>query len=128
MQVRKYQELIVWQKAIAFVTHIYTITATFPHAEIYGLVSQLRRAAVSVPSNIAEGHGRATTGEFVQFLCHARGSLCEVETQIVICRDWATSLRAGTALSLASSERAGTNSERSDHFTPDETGQASQPA
>ena len=87
MQVRKYQELIVWQKAMAFVTHIYTITSTFPHSEIYGLVSQLRRAAVSVPSNIAEGQGRATKGEFVQFLCHARGSLYEVETQVVVCRN-----------------------------------------
>jgi four helix bundle protein len=84
MQVKSYQQLIAWQKAIALVTHIYSVTAGFPRDEIYGLTSQLRRAAVSVPSNIAEGQGRATKGEFVQFLCHARGSLYEVETQIVI--------------------------------------------
>ena len=84
MQVKSYQDLIVWQKAIAFVAQIYAITAQFPKHEIYGLTSQLRRAAVSIPSNIAEGHGRATRGEYNQFLCHARGSLCEVQTQIVI--------------------------------------------
>jgi four helix bundle protein len=87
MQLRKYQELIAWQKAIALVTDIYSTTSAFPPAEIYGLVSQLRRAAVSVPSNIAEGQGRATKGEFIQFLCHARGSLYEVETQVVISRN-----------------------------------------
>jgi four helix bundle protein len=87
MQVKKYQELIAWQKAIALVTEIYSITAGFPQSEIYGLTSQLRRAAVSIPSNIAEGQGRATPGEFVQFLCHARGSLFEVETQIVIAKN-----------------------------------------
>jgi four helix bundle protein len=84
MQVKSYQQLIAWQQAIALVTDIYSITSTFPRDEIYGLTSQLRRAAVSVPSNIAEGQGRATRGEFVQFLCHARGSLYEVETQIVV--------------------------------------------
>ena len=84
MQLKHYQELIAWQKAIALVTEIYSATKSFPSDEIYGLTSQLRRAAVSVPSNIAEGQGRATRGEFVQFLGHARGSLCEVETQIII--------------------------------------------
>ena len=63
---------------------IYAITREFPRDEIYGLTSQLRRSAVSVPSNIAEGQGRATKGEFIQFLGHARGSLFELETQIVI--------------------------------------------
>lgn len=87
MQLKKYQELIAWQKAIALVTQIYSLTAAFPQAEIYGLTSQLRRAAVSIPSNIAEGQGRATKGEFIQFLCHARGSLYEVETQIIIGRN-----------------------------------------
>jgi four helix bundle protein len=72
MQVKSYQDLIAWQKAISLVTEIYTITAQFPGHEIYGLTSQLRRASVSIPSSIAEGHGRATRGEFIQFLGHAR--------------------------------------------------------
>jgi four helix bundle protein len=84
MQVKSYQDLIAWQKAISLVTEIYTITAQFPGQEIYGLTSQLRRASVSIPSNIAEGRGRVTKGEFIQFLGHARGSLCEVQTQIFI--------------------------------------------
>ena len=84
MQLKHYQQLIAWQRAIALVTEVYSATKCFPRDEIYGLTSQIRRAAVSVPSNIAEGQGRATRGEFVQFLGHARGSLCEVETQVVI--------------------------------------------
>jgi four helix bundle protein len=84
VQLKHYQQLIAWQKAIALVSELYSATKSFPRDEIYGLTSQLRRAAVSVPSNIAEGQGRATRGEFVQFLCHARGPLCEVETQIII--------------------------------------------
>jgi four helix bundle protein len=86
MQVKCYQDLIAWQKAISLVTDVYATAAQFPGHEIYGLTSQLRRASVSIASNIAEGHGRATPGEFVQFLCHARGSLCEVQTQICIAR------------------------------------------
>jgi four helix bundle protein len=87
MQLKRFQELIAWQKAIAVVTEIYSITSAFPQRETYGLTSQLRRAAVSIPSNIAEGQGRATKGEFIQFLCHARGSLYEVETQVIISRN-----------------------------------------
>src|SRR5580704_15940652 len=85
-RLRSYRELVVWQKAVDLVTEVYRITNSFPRDEIYGLISQLRRAAVSVPSNIAEGQGRATKGEFIQFLCHARGSIFELETQIVIAR------------------------------------------
>jgi four helix bundle protein len=84
--VKSYQDLIVWQKALSLVTEVYSMTSTFPRDEIYGLTSQLRRASVSIPSNIAEGHGRPTKGEFIQFLCHARGSLCELQTQIFIAR------------------------------------------
>jgi len=79
-----YRDLVAWKKAIELVTEIYKATAGFPKDELYGLTSQLRRAAVSVPSNIAEGQGRLTKGEFQQFLGHARGSLLEVETQIII--------------------------------------------
>ena len=84
MAVKQYQDLIAWQKAIALVTEIYKASSSFPRDEIYGLTSQLRRAAVSVPSNVAEGQGRATSGEFIQFLCHARGSLFELETQVIV--------------------------------------------
>jgi len=67
-----------------FVAEVYRVTRTFPKEEMYGVTSQLRRAAVSIPSNIAEGQGRQTTGEFRQFLGHARGSLLETETQILL--------------------------------------------
>lgn len=77
-----YRDLIAGQKAMDLVEEIYRITRGFPKDELYGLTSQLRRAAVSVPSNIAEGQGRLTPGEFKQFLGHARGSLLETETQI----------------------------------------------
>ena len=83
-QVRNYKDLIVWQKAMDLVFDVYRVTAAFPREEVYGLTNQLRRSAVSVPSNIAEGHGRATKGEFIQFLCHSRGSLLELETQVLI--------------------------------------------
>jgi four helix bundle protein len=85
-RVQSYRDLIVWQKSIELVLEIYRATRGFPKTETYGLVSQLRRAAVSVPSNIAEGHARLSTGEFKQFLGHARGSLMEIETQILISR------------------------------------------
>jgi len=83
-KISSYKELVVWQKSMALVTEVYAATATFPREELFGLTSQLRRSAVSVPSNIAEGQGRATKGEFIQFLAHARGSLFELETQVLI--------------------------------------------
>jgi four helix bundle protein len=79
-----YTDLIVWQKAIRMVTDVYRLTATFPADERFGLISQIRRSAVSVPSNIAEGQGRLTRGEFRQFLGVAKGSLHELDTQIII--------------------------------------------
>ena len=82
--VQSYRDLIVWQKSVELVLEIYRATQDFPKAETYGLVSQLRRAAVSVPSNIAEGRARLSTGEYKQFLGHARGSLMEIETQVLI--------------------------------------------
>jgi four helix bundle protein len=82
--VQSYRELIVWRKSMALVKDVYLCTQDFPKSELYGLTSQLRRAAVSIPSNIAEGQGRFSKGEFKQFLGHARGSLLELETQILI--------------------------------------------
>ncbi|MBI2678936.1 MAG: four helix bundle protein [Candidatus Koribacter versatilis] len=84
---QSYQELIAWQKAMVLVTDIYRATRTLPKEETYGLTSQIRRAAVSVPSNIAEGQARQSQKEFRQFLSHARGSLVEVETQFLIARN-----------------------------------------
>jgi four helix bundle protein len=84
---RSYRELFVWQKAKALAVEVYKQTEQFPRSEIYGLTSQIRRAAVSVASNIAEGQGRLTTGEFKQFLGHARGSLLELDTQLAIAYD-----------------------------------------
>jgi four helix bundle protein len=84
MAVSDYRELVVWQKAMDLVEAIYRITGQFPKEEVYGLTSQLRRAAVSIPSNIAEGQGRHTTRDFLNFLSIANGSLKEVETQATI--------------------------------------------
>jgi four helix bundle protein len=81
---QSYQDLIAWQKAMQLVTEVYRATGAFPKEEIYGLTSQLRRAVVSIPCNIAEGQGRLTKGEFQQFLGYARGSLLEVETLISV--------------------------------------------
>ncbi|MBO3698750.1 four helix bundle protein [Roseivirga sp. E12] len=82
-----YKELKVWKRAIDFAQLIYQTTKDFPAEEKFGLISQLRRAAVSVPSNIAEGAGRNTKGEFGQFLGIASGSLCEIETQTIIAKN-----------------------------------------
>jgi four helix bundle protein len=82
-----YRDLIAWQKAKSVTLDVYRCTRRFPRDEVYGLSSQMRRAAVSVPSNIAEGKGRYSRKEFVQFLYHARGSLLELQTQLSIARD-----------------------------------------
>ena len=74
------KDLVVWQRGLHFVKRIYQLTNGFPSDEKFGLVSQMRRAAVSVPSNIAEGQSRRTTGEFVQFISNAEGSMAELET------------------------------------------------
>jgi len=84
MAVRSYKDLIAWQKAMDLVELVYRHSSNFPKEEQYGLTSQLRRAVVSVPSNIAEGQGRSTTADFLRFLTIARGSLFESETQIMI--------------------------------------------
>lgn len=84
MSVQSYNDLIVWQKALDLVEMVYQVTRTFPAEELYGLTNQLRRAVVSIPSNIAEGHARSSTQKFHRFLSIARGSLAEVETQLLI--------------------------------------------
>jgi four helix bundle protein len=81
---QSYRELVVWQRAMQLTIAVYRLTRDFPKEELYGLTSQIRRAAVSIPSNIAEGQGRATAGEFRQFLGIARGSNCEVQTHLEI--------------------------------------------
>ena len=81
---RSYKDLIAWQKSMELVTAVYRETTSFPKNELFGLTSQLRRAAVSIPSNIAEGQGRLSEKEFRHFLGQARGSLMEVETQLQI--------------------------------------------
>ena len=79
-----YRDLAVWQKGMMLVKRIYQITRMFPADERFGLVAQMRRAAVSIPSNIAEGQARHTTGEFVEFVSHAEGSVAELDTQLTL--------------------------------------------
>ncbi|HEX7191085.1 MAG TPA: four helix bundle protein [Thermoanaerobaculia bacterium] len=81
---KNYQDLIVWQRAMDLAEHVYHVTKNFPPQEQFGLTAQLRSSATSVPSNIAEGHGRLTRGELRQFLGIARGSLLELQTQLIL--------------------------------------------
>lgn len=81
---RSYKDLVVWQKAITLAKLVYKFTGGFPSEEKFGLTAQMRRAAVSIPSNIAEGQARHTTGEFIQFISHAEGSLAELDTQLIL--------------------------------------------
>ncbi len=83
-QIRSHRDLIVWQKAVDFVVTIYDLTKGFPREEMYGLISQIRRAATSIPANIAEGQGRRLKGEYQNFLGNARGSLCELDTHLEV--------------------------------------------
>ena len=87
MQLESYKQLIVWQRSIELVKEIYKVTEEFPKLELYGLVSQMRRSAVSIPSNIAEGYKRKNLGEYVQFLSIADASAAELETQLIISKD-----------------------------------------
>src|SRR3981081_1621826 len=81
---QNYKDLVVWQKGISLAKATYQLTTKFPGEEKFELVSQMRRAAISIPSNIAEGQARHTTGEFVQFISHAEGSTAELETQLIL--------------------------------------------
>lgn len=80
MAVRNFRDLVAWQKSVDLVTHVYRLTSAFPDEERWGLVTQIRRAAVSIPANIAEGHGRSTAGDFLFHLSVARGSLNELRS------------------------------------------------
>ena len=82
--IRDYRDLLIWQRAMKLVRAIYDATATFPASEVYGPTHQIRRAAVSVPSNIAEGLGHENDGDFRRFLAIARGSLAELQTQLIL--------------------------------------------
>jgi len=82
--IKSYRDLLVWQKAIDLVVEAYRATASFPKSETYGLTSQIRRAASSIPANIAEGYGRGSRKEYVQFLTVAQGSLKELETHFIV--------------------------------------------
>ncbi len=85
MALSGYKELIVWQKSMDLVEEIYILTKDLPKDELYGINAQMRRSAVSVPSNIAEGHSRRYTKEFIHFLAVSQGSCAELETQLLIC-------------------------------------------
>ena len=87
MYLKSYKELIVWQKSIKLVMEIYKITNEFPKSETYGLSSQMQRAVISIPSNIAEGYTRKNLKEYIQFLHIAYGSSAELETQLIIARE-----------------------------------------
>ena len=84
-QIKTYRDLIVWQKSMILVTNIYKVSKSFPNDETYGLTSQIRRCAVSIPSNIAEGYGRSSRNDYIPSLHIATGSLYELQTQLEIC-------------------------------------------
>ena len=86
-KVKNYRDLLVWKQGIELVKLIYQITKNFPKEELYGLTSQIRRSAISIPSNIAEGHARDSLKEYLHFLSIAAGSLAELQTQLVIARE-----------------------------------------
>lgn len=87
MRTRRFRDLLVWQRSMRLAEAIYAATRPFPKEELFGLVSQMRRAAVSVPSNIAEGHGRESEKRFALYINQARGSLHELETQVELARN-----------------------------------------
>jgi four helix bundle protein len=84
---KSFKDLTVWQRAIQLTVTVYKLTSEFPDAEKFGLTNQMRRASVSIASNIAEGYGKSSKGEYLLFLGHARGSCAEIETQLVIARE-----------------------------------------
>ena len=109
-----FRDLLVWQKAMVLVKQVYLMTQQFPRDEKFGLTSQMRRAAVSIPSNIAEGQARHSTGEFIQFISNAEGSVAELETQLEIATDltYCTAAQKEGVMSLAEEVRKMLNSLR----------------
>ena len=85
--INSYKDLLIWQKGIVLVVKVYQLVKTFPQEELYALTSQLKRAVISIPSNISEGYGRNTDKSFSHFVDIARGSLCELETQMIIAKE-----------------------------------------
>ena len=104
---QSFRDLTVWKRAMQLTVAVYKLAQCFPREELYGLTSQIRRSVVSIPSNIAEGQGRANPGEFRQFLAIARGSNCEVQTQLELARllDYASPDLIGEAERLADEVR-----------------------
>ena len=100
---RSYRELLVWQASMQLVAAVYRVARRFPRDERFALTSQLQRSVVSIPSNIAEGHARGTTGDYLRFVAFARGSLAEVETQLMLAEalGYVTSREIGPILSKA---------------------------
>ncbi len=96
-----YRDLLVWKKGMSLAKQIYALTRTFPEGERFGLISQMRRAAVSVPSNIAEGQRRRTQRDFAQFLSHAEGSVAELDTQLTLAVEFGYCHREAVAGALA---------------------------
>jgi four helix bundle protein len=104
---QSFRDLTVWQRAVEMATLTYRVTAQFPRSELYGLTAQLRRSAISVASNIAEGAGRGSKREFKQFLQVARGSNCELQTQLIIARNLAMASQDHVAAVEALSHEVG---------------------
>lgn len=107
MDVRSYRDLTVWQTAMAIATEVYRLTENFPKRETYGLVSQMRRAAVSIVSNIAEGHARESTKEYLHHVSFARGSLAELETQTLLSVELGYATQEGTGAVLKACDELG---------------------
>ncbi|POS01202.1 four helix bundle protein [Flavobacterium croceum DSM 17960] len=85
-EIKSYKDLLIWEKGIEIVALTYKIVSSFPKDELYALSSQIKRSSISIPSNIAEGYGRQSTQNYIQFIKIARGSLCELETQLLVAK------------------------------------------
>ena len=107
MSARDYRDLLVWQKAMDLAKQVYEVSKLFPSTEQFGLTSQIRRSAVSIVSNIAEGQGRETPGDFARFLNIARGSLSELQTQLILAKNLELCDSDKAAPILANSEEVG---------------------